>query len=114
MGQDGIDTRALELATQALARIDAHEKTCTERWRESFEAQRHTNAAIADLHKSTSASMATMQSTTAGAISALSTEISQKFRELYNFNWRIALGLIVCLGAAASGMVIFIYMHGIR
>ena len=32
--QDNIDTRAIELARDALSRIEAHERVCEERWRE--------------------------------------------------------------------------------
>jgi hypothetical protein len=32
MGQEQLDTKALELASMALARIDSHERLCTERY----------------------------------------------------------------------------------
>lgn len=33
-GQDALSTRAIEIATQALTRVDSHEKQCSERYGE--------------------------------------------------------------------------------
>lgn len=33
MGQEAVDTRALEVATEALTRVDSHEKHCSERYK---------------------------------------------------------------------------------
>lgn len=46
-GQEQIDTRALELATAALTRIDAHEKACDARMDEIRDGQHRIESSIA-------------------------------------------------------------------
>ncbi len=41
-----LDTRAIELATSALARIEAHERVCKERWEASRRAQEEIKDAL--------------------------------------------------------------------
>ena len=36
MTQESVDTRALEIATMALTKIESHEKTCESRYQELF------------------------------------------------------------------------------
>lgn len=44
--QDQLDSRAIELANQALARIETHERVCKERWEASRRAQEEIKEAL--------------------------------------------------------------------
>jgi hypothetical protein len=46
MGQDQLDSRAIEIATRALARIESHERVCKERWEASRRAQEDIKSAL--------------------------------------------------------------------
>jgi len=86
--QQIIDTRALEIAVRAQGNIENHEKLCGERYQRIIE---HQQASIVDR-------------------AALRREISDRFKDLYKFLWRIALAV---LGAFAGGFF-FLAWQAIR
>lgn len=84
--QSRIDTRALEIASKALARIESHEQVC------NIE-NAHRRDEISKLEKTTEARFKELKET----MTSSSHELKESIAALYGRHWAYATGVIVVL-----------------